>query len=81
MRWLDLWKTFCAPTEKLSLSHPQAGPGGSALRPLSLLARIRCMFPGLTEEGGITALPGASLPLAPLPALDMLPLRLRSGPL
>ncbi len=79
MKWLDLLKIFSAPSEKLILSHPQSAPDGRALRPLSMLGRVRSLFPALAEEGGVTLTQGASRPLAPLPALDTLPLMLRGG--
>ncbi|MBO2516749.1 MAG: hypothetical protein CW338_05640, partial [Clostridiales bacterium] len=81
MRRLDIWKTFSAPEKKLYLSHPQATQDGAALSPLPLLGRVRRIFPDLKEEGGITMISGAQQPLAPVPALNMIPLLMQKDSL
>lgn len=81
MRWLDLWKTFSAPSETLFLTYPLARQDGTALRPVSCLTRLRALFPLLRDQGGATLAQGAVFPLAPLPVLASAPIRMRSGKL
>ena len=78
---LDVWKALSSPTEKLYLSRSQATQEGAALRPFSELSRVRRIFPGLVEEGGVTQLTAARVPLSPGPALDALGVKLREGAL
>ena len=78
---LDIWKALSSPSEKLYLSRSQATQEGAALRPFAELSRIRRIFPGLVEEGGITQLTAARVPLSPGPALDALGVKMREGPL
>lgn len=78
---LDFWKALSAPTQRLYLSRSQATQEGAALRPFSEISRIRKIFPGLVEEGGVTQPTAARIPLSPLPALDALGVKLREGAL
>ena len=79
MARLDVWKALSSPTEYLFFTRSQATQEGAALRPFSQLAHIRRLFPGLVEEGGISQRCAAQLPLAPLPALDALGVKMREG--
>lgn len=82
MKQLDLLKALCAPSERLYLSYALADEEGQALRPLAQLKALERLFPLLVEEGG--ALAGRAddpleLPLAPMPALETLAVRLAAG--
>lgn len=79
MSRLDVYKAFSSPKKTLYLSHAQALQDGTALRPHALLRAVRARIKALVEEGGVTAPQGASLPLAPVPALETLGTMLRSG--
>ena len=82
MKALDLLKALCAPSEKLYLSYALADEEGQALRPLTQLKTLQRLFPLLVEEGGAMAGRAGDpleLPLAPMPALETLALRLASG--
>lgn len=81
MRLMDLWKTLSAAREQLHLSYALSDEAGKALSPLSQLAHIRGLFPGLVEEGGALGSLREPLPLAPVPALDELAGMLREGEL
>ncbi len=82
MKALDLLKALSSPGERLYLSYALADEEGSALRPLAQLKAIGRLFPLLAEEGG--ALAGRAgdageMPLAPMPALETLALKLQEG--
>jgi len=81
MAELDLWKVFSSPTKQLYLSYAQASQAGTALRPAQMIATIRRLFPVIQVYGGVDAAQGALHPLAPLPALDEIGMKLRSGTL
>ncbi len=74
---LDVWKALSAPTEKLYLTRAQATQEGAALRPFASLHHIRCLFPALVEEGGVSQKCAATAPLAPGPALDAIGAKVR----
>ena len=81
MRQLDLWKTLSAARERLHLSYALSDEEGKALSPLSQLAHIRGLFPGLVEEGGAVGSLRETEPMAPVPALDELAGMLKEGSL
>ena len=76
---LDVYKALTDAGKRLYLSHAQALQDGTALRPLDLLGTVRRIFPGLVEEGGVTAPQGPERPVALLPALEGLGEKLRNG--
>ena len=76
---LDVYKALTDAGKRLYLSHAQALQDGTALRPLDLLGTVRRIFPGLVEEGGVTAPQGPEKPVALLPALEGLGEKLRNG--
>lgn len=78
---LDVWKALSMPTDYLYFTRSQTTQEGTALRPFPQLAHIRRLFPTLVEEGSISQRCAASLPLAPLPALDALGVKIRDGSL
>lgn len=79
MRLLDLWKAMAAPGEHLYISYPLADDTGAAQRPLSRLAAVKQLLPGLVEEGGAFFTGRASGPLAPGPALERAAELLKTG--
>ena len=82
MKALDLLKALSAPSERLYLSYALAGEEGAALHPLTQLKAIGRLFPQLVEEGGAMAgraNDAQELPLAPMPALETLALKLQAG--
>lgn len=81
MAELDLWKALCAPTGELHLSYAQASLGGAAQRPAPVISTLRRLFPRMMVYGGVSDTQGALHPLAPLPALDEIGLRIRTGTL
>lgn len=81
MAELDVWKALCAPTSQLFISHAQANQAGSALRPAQVIATLRRLFPAMMEYGGVESAQGALHPLSPMPAIDEIGLKLRSGTL
>ncbi len=73
----DLKRTLTLPTERLFLSHAQATQSGQSQRPAGFLTLLKTrLFPQLVEMGGVTGPSGSKEPLAPIPALDGLALRL-----
>ncbi len=76
---LDVYKALTNAGKRLYLSHAQALQDGTALRPLDMLGTIRRIFPGLVEEGGVTAPQGPAHPMALTPALEGLGGKLRTG--
>jgi ATP-dependent helicase/nuclease subunit B len=75
----DLKRTLTLPSEKLFLSHAQATQNGQSQRPAGFLTLLKTrLFPQLVEMGGVTGPSGPKEPLAPIPALDGLALRLSS---
>ncbi len=73
----DLKRTLTLPAEKLFLSHAQATQSGQSQRPAGFLTLLKTrLFPQLVELGGVTGPSGPKEPLAPIPALDGLALRL-----
>lgn len=75
----DLKRTLTLPSEKLFLSHAQATQSGQSQRPAGFLTLLKTrLFPKLVEMGGVTGPSGPNEPLAPIPALDGLALRLSS---
>lgn len=81
LRRLNVWKALSAPLSMLYLCRSQATQDGAALRPFPQLSHIRAVFPGLVEEGGVSQRFAVRFPLSPRPALDMLGLKMREGPL
>lgn len=81
MAELDVWKVLSAPSHMLFVSHAQANQAGSALRPAQAIATLRRLFPAMMEYGGVQSAQGALHPLAPLPALDEIGVKLRTGTL
>lgn len=81
MAELDVWKILSAPSHKLFLSHAQANQSGAAQRPAQVISTMRRIFPALSEYGSVQAGQGALHPLSPLPALDEIGVKLRSGAL
>ena len=81
MAELDLWKVLCAPTKALFISHAQASQDGVALRSAQVIATLRRLFPAMMEYGGVASSQGALHPLSPLPALNEIGVRLRTGTL
>ena len=82
LKALDLQKALSAPSERLYLSYALAGEDGSALHPLAQIKAIGRLFPLLVEEGGAMAgraNDAQELPLAPMPALETLALKLQAG--
>ena len=47
--FFTLYVTLCQPCEELTLSYSRAGSNGKALRPSSIVARIKKIFPNLQE--------------------------------
>ncbi len=73
----DLKRTLTLPSEKLFLSHAQATQSGQSQRPAGFLTLLKTrLFPQLVELGGVTGPSGPKEPLAPIPALNGLALRL-----
>lgn len=81
LKQLDIWKCLAAPTEKLYLSYALSTQDGTALRPFPGLRHIRRLFPALVEEGGMLQKNPVQHPLAPVPALNAMGEKLRSGTL
>lgn len=79
MKRLDVWKALCSARERLYLSYPQATQEGAAQREAYIIPQIRALFPALYIEGGLTCAQEATVPIAPLPTLDALARRLRTG--
>jgi len=78
---LDVWKALCSPTSELHLSYAQASQSGTAQRPAPVITAIRRLFPQLVVLGSITEAEGMLHPLAPLPALEDIGLRIRRNDL
>lgn len=78
---LSFWKLLSASEDKLYLSYALADETGAALRPLGQLKQLTKLFPGLIEEGGAAGSLREVQPLARVPALDEIALKLREGPL
>ncbi len=75
----DLKRTLTMPAEKLYMSFAQATQSGQSQRPAGFLTLLKTrLFPQLVESGGVTGPSGPHEPLAPIPALDGLALRLSS---
>lgn len=81
MAELDIWKILCAPTKQLFISYAQANQAGSTLRAAQVISTLRRLFPALQEYGGVQSSQGPLHPLAPLPALEEIGVRLRTGTL
>lgn len=79
LKELDVWKCLSAPGERLYLSYALASQDGTAIRPFSGIRHIRKLFPALTEEGGMLQKNPVLYPAAPIPALNAMGLKLRSG--
>lgn len=77
LRQSDFYRTLALPRRCLSLTFAEGAQDGAALRPASLIADVLRLFPGASLTGGVTA-SGDGAPLAPLPALEGLALRLRA---
>ncbi len=72
-----LKQTLTIPTQRLFLSYAQATQSGQSQRPASFISLLKTrLFPLMEEAGGVTGLSGPQEPLAPIPALDGLALRL-----
>jgi ATP-dependent helicase/nuclease subunit B len=74
---LELWKTLSAPQSRLYISYSLAMQEGTVLRPAKEISHMKRIFPQLAEEGGANAAAGAMFPLAPVPALDVIAVKLR----
>ena len=79
MAELDVWKILSAPTQKLFISYAQASQAGVSLRPAQVVSTVKRIFPAVIEYGGVQSSQGALHPLSPLPALDEIGVKLRSG--
>ncbi len=77
LRLSDFYRTIAIPSRYLTLTFAEGAQDGAALRPSSLIADVQRLMPRLQITGGVTAT-GDDLPLAPLPALEGLSLRLRA---
>lgn len=77
LRQSDFYRTLTLPRRCLTLTYAEGAQDGAALRPSSLIADVLRLFPGVKATGGVTAT-GGGIPLAPLPALEGLALRLRA---
>ena len=78
---LDLWKALCSPREKLFLSYAQASQGGVAQRPAQVISTVRRLFPRLLVLGSVSDTSGVLHPLSPMPALEQIGQRIRTGTL
>ena len=81
MSELDQWKVLSAPTKKLFVSHAQANQSGTAFRPAQALHTLKRLFPALMEYGSADASQSVLHPLAPMPTLDEIGIKLRNGTL
>lgn len=77
LRLSDFYRTLSLPRRYLTLTFSGGAQDGTALRPASLIADVRRLLPKAAFSGGIAAAED-DLPLAPLPALEGLSLRLRA---
>ncbi len=78
----DFYRTLTLPRKKLMISRSLRAETGGALQPDGLIARIRELFPGLTEQGGVLEEGRQDIPATPQAALDGIGARLccvRSG--
>ncbi len=78
LRQADFYRTMALPLKRLMLTYAQGSQDGAALRPASLIADVKALFPGVQATGGVTADGAEDVPLSPLLALDGLALRLRA---
>lgn len=78
LRQADFYRTMALPLKRLMLTYSQGSQDGAALRPASLIADVKALFPGVKVTGGVTADGTEDAPLSPLLALDGLALRLRA---
>ena len=70
-------QTLTIPTHRLYLSYAQATQSGQNQRPAGYLSLLKTrLFPSLIETGGVTGPSGPREPLAPVPALLGLSIRL-----
>lgn len=81
MAELDVWKALCSPTGELHISYAQAAQGGAAQRPAAVVSAIRRLFPRMMVYGSVSDSQGTQHPLAPLPALNEIGTRIRTGTL
>lgn len=77
LRLTDFYKTLALPTQQLTVTFAQGGQDGAALRPAAVIGDMQQMYPGLVITGGVTATE-EDTPLAPLPAIETLALKLRA---
>lgn len=77
LRQSDFYRTLTLPRRHLTLTYAEGAQDGAALRPSSLIADVLRLFPGVKATGGVTA-GAAGIPLAPIPAMEGLALRLRA---
>lgn len=77
LRQSDFYRTLALPGRYLTLTFAEGAQDGAALRPAALIADVLRLFPGMKVTGGVTY-SGIGAPLAPLPALEGLALRLRA---
>ncbi len=76
---LDVLQALTLPTEKLWLSYPAATLRGAAVRPATVCAQIRRVFPDLVLQGGTLDDGSEQALCAPLPALEALGPALRAA--
>lgn len=76
LRASDFYRTFALPSRLLTITFAEGTQDGASLRPAGLIDDIRRLFPDVRVTGGVTA-GSAAAPIAPLPALEELALRLR----
>jgi ATP-dependent helicase/nuclease subunit B len=77
LRLSDFYRTIAIPSRYLTLTFAEGAQDGAALRPSSLIADVQRLMPSLKVTGGVMET-GDDAPLAPLPALEGLSLRLRA---
>ena len=77
LRLMDFYKTLALPEKYLTITYAQGAQDGAALRPAGVINDLKLLFPALTVTGGVTER-AADAPIAPLPALESLALRLRA---
>lgn len=82
IRKYDFYRTMTLPRRKLLVSWSLRGEDGGALQPDGMIERLRELFPGIREEGGLTEGGTRGAPVTPRAALDGIGPRLekiRSG--
>ena len=77
MRLNGFYRTVTLPVRELAVTCADAALSGEALQPSALIGELRRIFPSLRVTGGALA-ESLEDPLAPIPALEELGLRLRA---